>query len=134
MAGDVNFGATPHLVHLADRYVIDTALDVLATLRGHDGLTTVGSLEVGFSDHGAMDIDPRSGIANAALQPAGQLESTLYAINLQSGAATVIGPIGGGILISSMAIEPPVRPVTELASTMLLSPAARYAHVSLERA
>jgi hypothetical protein len=66
-------------------------------------LNTVGSLRIDVGDFGAFDIGPRNE-ALAALQPAGSMASSLYAIDLASGEAMNLGRIGRGELITGLAI------------------------------
>jgi uncharacterized protein (TIGR03437 family) len=57
--------------------------------------------EVGF------DIATQSGVAFASLTPSGAAASSLYTINLTTGAATLVGAIGGTELIRDVAILVP---------------------------
>jgi uncharacterized protein (TIGR03437 family) len=114
-AGDPNAAANPSIVGAAytnnfagatttSLYVIDSNLDILA-LQGSAGgapvspntgqLTTVGSLGVNTTDQVGFDIVGPTGLALASLTPAGATASSLYTINLQTGAATLVGQIGG---------------------------------------
>lgn len=62
----------------------------------NDGtVTPVGPLGVDFEVNAGFDIAPGSGIAYAALFT-GSLPSNLYTINLATGAATLVGALGGG--------------------------------------
>ncbi|MFO0972823.1 MAG: DUF4394 domain-containing protein [Phycisphaerae bacterium] len=89
---------------------IDNALDVLVRIGGVDGmpsgntgqLTTIGPLGV---DTGVtcFDIGP-DGAAYAALTPGGF--STLNRIDLTTGAATAVGPIGNLVVARGMAVAP----------------------------
>jgi hypothetical protein len=75
---------------------IDSNLDVLVLQNPpNDGtLTTIGSLGVDFRPSGEFDIfSPRPGV-NFAFAVSG---STIYSIDLGSGAATTIGTIGQGV-------------------------------------
>jgi len=117
-AGDPNSGADPSVVHVAytngflgapftTEYGIDTNLDVLVTVNppNNGTLNTVGPLGVNASDVGGFDIHPNSSIGYAALRVANV--STLYQINLTSGAATAVGPIGSGTnFITGLALAP----------------------------
>jgi hypothetical protein len=81
-------------------YNIDSAQDVLLTqIPPNDGvLNTVGKLGVNITGNAGFDI-VSSGEGNnaavAALQVEGEKNSKLYSINLMSGAATLLGKIGG---------------------------------------
>lgn len=125
-AGDPNFGIHPNIVDLAysnnvpnasntTLYGIDTGLDVLVTVNQVTGvLTTVGPLGVNVNAAGGFDISRFSGTAYAALLPSSSSNSSLYTINLATGAATAIGSIDGGILITGLTVVP------EPASAMLI--------------
>jgi hypothetical protein len=127
--GDPNAAANPNIIGVAytnnfagtattTLYGIDSHLDALA-LQGSIGgtptspntglLTTVGALGVDTTDDVGFDIAPVSGAAFASLTAGAT--STLYAINLATGAATPIGPIGGGQTIRDIAIAPVVETV-----------------------
>lgn len=122
-AGDPNAAANPNIVASAytnsfsgatttTLYGIDSNRDVLV-LQGSPGgapvspnsgqLTTVGSLGVDTTDQVGFDIVSPSGLALASLTPAGSTFSSLYSINLQTGAATYIGPIGVNEIIRDIA-------------------------------
>lgn len=130
-AGDPNFGVDPNLVDLAytnnfagaantQLFGIDTGLDVLVTMNTATGaLTTIGPLGVNVVAAGGFDISGNTGIAYAALQPSNGSQSSLYTINLATGAAAAIGQIDGGIVISAMAVAPDV-PEPAAAALMLL--------------
>lgn len=121
--GDANASANPNIVGAAytnnflgatstSMYVIDSNLDVLA-LQGSVGgtpvspntgqLTTVGALGVNTTEQVGFDIVGPTGLALASLTPMGATNSSLYSINLQTGAATLIGQIGGTDLIRDIA-------------------------------
>jgi hypothetical protein len=106
-AGDPNFGVNPNVVHHAyDRNVagtgstllraIDTDLDVLVTQANNAGtLGTIGPLGIDATNVGGFDVS-RSGAAFAIFNDGGA-SSTLYAINLQTGAATSLGAVPAAI-------------------------------------
>jgi hypothetical protein len=108
---DANAGADPTVTAAAyipapfggatTLFDVDTGLDVLATQNpANDGvLRTVGPLGVDVSAKNGFDIFTTGGrmpktTAFAALQPAGQQQSKLYTINLQTGKARAIANIG----------------------------------------
>src|SRR5215475_11439062 len=122
-AGDPNAGQDPNIVSSAytnnfagststTLYRIDSNLDALVT-QGSVGsapvspnsgqLFTVGKLNVDTSDMVGFDIAPATNAAFASLTPPNGGASTLYTINLATGAATPIGPIGGRQLIRDIA-------------------------------
>ncbi len=118
-AGDANEGANPNIQGIAydtnvfgatatQQYGIDAALGVLTTVANNAGtLETVGSLGaagVGLSDELAFDISGATGTAFAALQTGGV--SSLYDIDLATGNATLLGPIGLGGTVRAMTIVP----------------------------
>ncbi|RIK87178.1 MAG: hypothetical protein DCC67_02080 [Planctomycetota bacterium] len=123
--GDVNFGKAPHLVHFAGDYLVDTSIDVLTKLAPGGGapepINTVGSLGLVIDDLGAMDIDAPSGVMYAALLPTGRSHSSFYTINVQTGAATEVGPIATGVLITAIAVEPPLHEVPEPGGSLCLA-------------
>jgi hypothetical protein len=124
-ATDPNAGANPNIVGSAytnnfagststTLYGIDSNLDALVTQGSVAGVTpaispntgqlfTVGKLNVDTSDMVGFDIAPVTNAAFASLTPPGAGASTLYTINLATGAATPIGAIGGKQLIRDIA-------------------------------
>jgi hypothetical protein len=90
-------------------YDIDTTSDTLFIQGGLNGtpspnggtLTAVGGLGVDASAVNGFDIGT-NGIAYAALTVGGV--SNLYTINLQTGAATLIGAIGNGTILRGLAV------------------------------
>ena len=135
-AGDVNAASTPTLAHVAytnsfsgatetAMYGIDTALHVLVKVPSpNDGkLTTVGTLGVNLLPYGGFDIQPGTDIAYAALRVATDVGSSLHTINLNTGAATRIGPIGGGgFNVDGLAIATPPSPCLDLDGDGVVNP------------
>lgn len=117
-AGDANEGANPNVVGSAytnsfagattsQLYGIDTGLDILVRQANSAGtLETVGSLGGDITDLVGFDISGATGAAFAVSVDAGTARSMLWSINLDTGAATMVGEIGGGALVSSFAIVP----------------------------
>ncbi len=115
-AGDPNVGANPNVVHHAyDRNfvggvtsqlrAIDTNLDILVTQANNAGtLGTIGPLGINATDVGGFDVGAGGG-AFAAFN-AGGATSTLYRINLTTGAATSIGTIPAVIAGITLIPEP----------------------------
>lgn len=116
--GDVNEGMNPNVVSSAytnsfagstmtQLYGLDTGLDVLVRQANSAGtLETVGSLGVDLTDVVGFDIEPGTNIAYATVQDATLSRSTFWTINLETGEASMIGEIGGGAFITSMAVIP----------------------------
>ena len=114
---DVNFGSDPVAVGAAyinndtdtntatALFVIDAARDVLALQSPpNDGiLATVGSLGVAVDAVIGFDVAGSDGTAYASLLLEGEKRPSLYTINLMTGAAQLVGRIGGPKPISSMA-------------------------------
>ena len=104
-------GATPTTL-----YVIDTNRGVLATQGSVGGmpvspnsgqLTTVGPLGVATNDNVGFDI-ARDGTVLASLTQPGVGTTSLYSVNLTTGAATLIGVVGiPGHTYLGLAIAPP---------------------------
>lgn len=105
--GDANAGVTPQVA--AGAYTnnfdgapstvlndIDTGLDILTTQTppNNGTLNTVGSLGVDASEVNGFDISGRTGTAYAALRTGAPAQSTLYTIDLATGAASPVGLIG----------------------------------------
>ena len=67
-------------------------------------LNTVGPLGVNAGAANGFDISGATGTAYAALRNAGP--SSLYTINLSTGAASLVGPIGSGLALTGLTIIP----------------------------
>jgi hypothetical protein len=115
--GDRNAGVRPNVVaagytnnvagsQATMLFVIDAARDVLALQNPpNDGvLNTVGPLGVDTSDVAGLDVAPGTGTAFAALLSPGAPASALYTIDLGTGAARRVGPIGGGQPVRGLAL------------------------------
>lgn len=127
-SGDPNFGLNPNVTHSTYNnnfpgaqstllFGIDAGLDILVQQDPANAgtLHTVGSLGINIAEDGGFDISGVTGIAYAALRPNTQSVSYLYSINLGTGAATLIGEIGGGVNIRAMTIAPIPAPGTLIA-------------------
>lgn len=124
---DPNFGVDPNVVNSAytnnfvgaatsQLYGIDTALDILVTQSNNAGtLGTVGPLGFNATGVGGFDISGKTGIAYAALLPSGSSQSNLYSINLLTGAATNLGQIDGGVIITAISVAPAIPEPATLA-------------------
>ncbi len=122
--GDPNSAANPLVSHVAysnntsgalvtTLYGIDATLDILVRIGGVDGspspngglLTTIGPLGIDASDFGGFDIDGATGIGYFATR-VGSV-SNLYTINLNTGAATLVGAIGSGTpFFNGLSVQP----------------------------
>ncbi len=118
-ASSANAGQTPNIVAAAYTnsaagatatvlYNIDANLDVLVTQNppNNGTLNVVGPLGVNVSNVAGFDIEGGSGTAFAALNPARGRGSKLYTIDLNTGTATLVGPIGGKSAIRGLAVLP----------------------------
>jgi len=93
-------------------YSLDVASGALMLYASINGtLTTVGSffdVPISFATEGGFDIvGGGNGLAVAALHPAGAAQSTLYRVNLGTGALTSIGLLGssGTTVIKALAVR-----------------------------
>ncbi len=115
-SGDAGAGSTPRVVGSAytnsvagatstTLFALDAGRDVLAIQNPPNAgtLVSVGSLGVNAGDNAGFDISAVDGVAYAALQVASNVSSSLYRINLTSGAATPVGRIGGSTAIRALA-------------------------------
>ncbi len=113
--GDPNFGADPSIAGAAYTnnfagggttalYCIDATLDVLTIAPSPNSglLQTIGLLGFNASSITGFDIS-QEGEAYAALDIAGLGISSLFTVNLDTGAATLIGPIGLGFAVIGLA-------------------------------
>lgn len=139
-AGDVNFGINPNITTVAytnpdtnpgtgtTLYGLDTTLNVLVrhnTAPGFQNLETIGALGVDFAAASGFDINV-AGTAYGAFHDVGAGVSRLYTLNLGTGAATLVGDIGGGQQILDLAVTPVPEPETyaAMAGGMLVAFAA----------
>lgn len=118
-AGDAGTGSNPSIVATAytnsnatatatTLFAIDSSRDTLVSVAPpNDGkLTTVGSLGVDTSAAAGFDISGAAdGTAFATLTSAAGV-SSLYTINLTTGAATLVGAVGGNLTLTGVAIAP----------------------------
>ncbi len=125
-SGDPNFGSNPNVVGSAytnsfagassltttTLYGIDSNLDTLVRQGGVDGaapspnsgqLTTIGPLGVNPTGLVGFDIQGSNNKAFAALNAPAE-SSKLYTLNLATGAATLLGAIGGSELIRDISV------------------------------
>lgn len=116
-SGDVNFDFDPNINHIGytnsfagaattQLYAIDTGLDILATQANSAGtLGTVGSLGIDITELGGFDISGTTGTAFGAFQTAFGPNSLFYTLDLATGQATLVGEIGGGTVITALAVQ-----------------------------
>lgn len=118
-AADPNFGADPNIVHAAYTsnfagatstrlYVVDSGLDILALQSPpNDGvLNTVGALGTDVTELGGFDISGGTGVAYMTIRDAQLARSTFWTVDLVTGQATMVGEVGGGAIITAMAVVP----------------------------
>lgn len=133
-AGDPNAGAPPRVVGSAytnnvagavttTLYDIDSNLDLLATQNPPNGgtLNTIGALGFNTSDLVGFDILTvgSTNTAFALLTPAIGGMGQLFTIDLATGAATLVGTIGGTLAVSGIAAVPQTA-VPEPATLLLV--------------
>jgi hypothetical protein len=129
-AGDPNAGANPNVVGSAytnnfsgasttTLYAVDSNLNILVRQGSLGGspispntgqLFTVGPLGFNTSDLVGFDISGSTGIAYASLTAPGGNFSQLFTINLSTGAATLVGSIGGGVPLQGLTVLPTAVP------------------------
>lgn len=122
--GDANAGANPSVVGSAytnsfagatatTLYAIDSVLDILAMQNPPNAgvLNTIGALGVNTSDNVGFDIFFFGNQAFASLTAPGGV-SSFYSINLATGAASLIGGIGSGLILTDIAIAQVPEPAT----------------------
>ena len=117
-SGDANEGVNPNVIGAAytnsvanadstQLYVIDAALDVLATQANNAGtLGTVGDLGIDLVDIGEFDISGATGTAYLAGIVRGETDSALFTVDLGTGLATRVGTINSGTTIAGIAVAP----------------------------
>lgn len=127
-ANDANAGKVPSVVaagytynkvndKITTNYAIDAATESLVTQGTKEGVTpavspntgqlfTVGKLGTGAFARAAFDIADTTGAAFIALTQANGKSSRFYMVNLDTGAATFMGTIGGGEPVRGMSFEP----------------------------
>ncbi|MEO6740615.1 MAG: Calx-beta domain-containing protein [Chthoniobacteraceae bacterium] len=115
-AGDAHAGSTPAVVGgdysgAGTFFAIDSTLDILvrvgtATSANSGQLTTIGSLGVDTSGQTSLDVSRATGTAFATLTAPSGTTSSLYTVNLGTGAATLIGTIGGPEVIRDIVAMP----------------------------
>lgn len=114
-AGDPFAGLAPQISALAHTnsvplasstqlYGIDSALNTLVRAAGGSQFVTVGSLGVDVARAAGFDIDPNGGVGYAVFRPqAAGAASVFSVVDLNSGAATVLGPVGNNLRVFDVA-------------------------------
>jgi hypothetical protein len=123
-AGDLQAGQDPNITHSAytnsfsgagttQLYGIDSGFDSLVTQDNSAGtLNTVGSVGVDLTIRGGFDVSGASGFAYLAALAENSSQSAFYQIDLNTGISTLVGQIGGGSIITAMAVSPAPEPAT----------------------
>jgi len=137
VAGDSRFGVSPNLTHVAYTnnvvgaastmlYGIDASQDTLVRFNAPNAgtLVTVGNLGMGSNADinvlGGFDISGATGMAFAATQNVSLSRSTLWGIDLTTGAGTDLGEIGGGETLVAFTIVPAPGMLSVFAGGLLL--------------
>ena len=115
-AGDAGAAATPRIVASAytnsvagatttQLFDLDAGRDalVLQNPPNNGTLVTIGSLGIDIGDNAGFDISAVDGVAYAAVQIGQSSASQLFTVNLGTGAATLVGRIGGGSPLRALA-------------------------------
>jgi hypothetical protein len=124
--GDPNFATIPGVVACAYNnndnipetltvlFNIDATRDILVRQDPPNAgtLNTIGALGVDITDVAGFDISGNTGIAYAGLVVKDgskkRLRTTLFTVNLATGATTSLGRIGGPWPLTSLTVLPPV--------------------------
>lgn len=114
--GDAGAASTPRIVGSAytnsvagatttQLFGLDAGRDVLALQNppNNGTLVSVGALGVDIGNNAGFDISGVDGVAYAALQVGQGTVSQLYTVNLTTGAATLVGRVGGGVPLRALA-------------------------------
>lgn len=117
-ASDANFGANPNIVAAAYTnsvvgatttilYAIDANRDALVILRAPNSgqMITLGPLGIiDANNFTGFDIAGRTGVAFVTFTASGK--STLYILNLNTSTTTLVGDVGNGSPLHSIAVAP----------------------------
>lgn len=120
VAGDANFGVDPNITHVAYTnsvpgatstmlYALDAGTNSLVRFGSANGgtLNTIGAIDsIDLTELGGFDISGATGIAYAAIRNADLSRTTLWRIDLATGAGTSLGEIGGGSVLNSFTVVP----------------------------
>jgi len=144
LTGDANAGANPNLVGVGytnnfngttstTLFGIDSNLDILVRQGSVGGapdspnngrLNTIGALGVNTTDQVGFDIAAPNDVAYASLTPQGATSSSFYTINLNTGAATLIGNIGASAIIRDIAVPITFIPTAQQAGFAVVNGAS----------
>ena len=115
-AGDAGAATTPRIVAsgytnsvagatTTQLFDLDAGRDVLALQNppNNGTLVTVGPLGIDIGDNTGFDISSVDGIAYASVQVGQNASSQLYTVNLTTGAATLVGRVGGSVPLRALA-------------------------------
>jgi hypothetical protein len=119
-AGDVREGVNPNVSHVAytnsvpgatttTLYGMDAGTDSLVRHTvgpGFAQLVTVGGIGTDITEQGGFDISGPTGVAFATVQDSTLARSTFWTIDLNTGAGSMVGEVGGGHMITAMAVVP----------------------------
>jgi hypothetical protein len=123
---DPNFGTNPNVVTASYSdsvanatnsalYYIDSTKAIVAQQGPfNSGLFTIGPLGLAipnYIDGLSLDISPATNIAYLGVSdPGGAGKSRLYTVNLNNGAATLVGEIGFNLILNCIAVSPAPKP------------------------
>lgn len=122
--GDVNEGNDPNVVHAAytnsfagasstQLYGVDTGLDILVTQANSAGtLGTVGPIGTDVTPVGGFDISGATGIGYMAIEDATTSRTTFWTVDLGTGLGSPLGEVGGGNVITALAVSPIPEPTS----------------------
>ncbi len=142
--GDPNAAANPNVTGVAytnnfnapastTLFGIDSNLDILVRQGSVGGapdspnngrLSTIGALGVNTTDQVGFDTVAPNDVAFASLTAQGASSSSLYSINLNTGAATLAGAIGGNAIIRDIAIPVTFIPSAQQAGFAVVNAAS----------
>lgn len=119
-AGDSREGVNPNVSHVGytnsvpgatvtTLFGLDAGTDTLVRHTvgpGFAQLVTVGSVGTDITEQGGFDISGPSGMAYATVQNVALARSTFWTIDLNTGAGSMVGEVGGGHMITAMAVVP----------------------------
>jgi hypothetical protein len=140
-AGDANAGADPNVVHSAytnsvagattsQLYGVDAGLDLLVTQANSAGaLGTVGALGTDVTSTGGFDISGATGVGYMAIEDSATSRTTFWTVDLMTGLGTAVGEVGGGAIITAIAVAPVPEP-TAVVLAMVGLAAAGFARRS----